>query len=116
GKAIDLKNQGESAIYQTEKELKEHGDKVSPEIRGNIESALNNLRDALKSDDGERIKKATEGLQTASFKLGEEIYKSAAQPQPGAGAAPEAQTDRGAAGAESPKKDEDVIDAEFEVK
>src|SRR5437764_2224973 len=43
---IDLKNQGEQAVYQTEKQLKEHGDKVSGDIRGNIESALNALKDA----------------------------------------------------------------------
>jgi len=54
---IDLKNQGESAVYQTEKQLKEHGDKVSADIRGNIESAVNNLKDALKSDDGDRIRR-----------------------------------------------------------
>src|SRR6476661_4999021 len=65
---IDLKNQGEAAAYSTERQLKEHGDKVSGEIRGNIESALNNLRDALKSDDGDRIKKTMEALQTESFK------------------------------------------------
>jgi molecular chaperone DnaK len=63
---VDLKNQGENLAYQTEKALKEHGEKVSPEIRGTIESALNNLRDALKSDDGERIKKSMENVQQAS--------------------------------------------------
>jgi molecular chaperone DnaK len=120
---IDLKNQGENLAYQTERQLKEHGDKVSGDVRGNIESALNNLRDALKSDDAERIKKTMEGLQQAAFKLGEEIYKAAGSQRPGAGPgpAPEAQTDRGTtagaagAGAEK-KKDEDVIDAEYEVK
>src|SRR6476660_789746 len=48
---IDLKNQGESLVYQTEKALREYGEKVSGDIRANIESALNNLKDALKSDD-----------------------------------------------------------------
>ncbi len=119
---IDLKNQAESVIYQTEKQLKEHGDKVGADIRGNIESALNQLKDAAKSDDADQIKKSMENLQQAAFKLGEEIYKKTgaapggAGPQPG----PEAQTDRGAAGAgaggDGKKKDEDVIDAEYEVK
>ena len=114
---IDLKNQGESLAYTTEKQLKEHGDKVSGDIRGNIESSLNNLRDALKSDDGDRIKKTMEALQTASFKLGEEIYKAAgAQPGAGPQPGPEASTDRGAAAGGEKKKDEDVIDAEYEVK
>src|SRR4051812_25165962 len=106
--AIDLKNQAENVIYQTEKQLKEHGDKVSADIRGNIESSLNALRDALKSDDGDRIKKTMETLQQAAYKLGEEIYKSAgaqagaAGAPGGAGVAPEASTDRGttAGGAE----------------
>jgi molecular chaperone DnaK len=120
---IDLKNQGEALVYQTEKSLKDYGEKVAADVRGNIESALNNLKDALKAEDGDRIKKTIEALQTASYKLGEAMYANAA---PGAGAAPggpgpqpgpETQTDRGAAapGGEK-KKDEDVIDAEYEVK
>src|SRR5256714_5547640 len=96
---IDLKNQGEAAAYNIERQLKEHGDKVSADVRGNIESSLNNLRDALKSDDGDRIKKTMENLQQAAFKLGEEIYKTTgAAPGAtagGAGVAPEAQNDRG---------------------
>ncbi|HEX8523917.1 MAG TPA: hypothetical protein VF669_16805, partial [Tepidisphaeraceae bacterium] len=78
-------------------------------------------KDALKSEDGDRIKKTMEALNQASHKLAEEMYKSAggAGAAPGAGApggaAPEAQTDRGAAGGGA-KKDEDVIDAEYEVK
>src|SRR5436190_2640850 len=111
---IESKNQGESLAYQTEKMLKEHGEKVPADVRGNIESSLNNLRDALKSDDGDRIKKTLENLQQAAFKLGEEIYKTTGT-QPGAaaggpGAAPEAQADRGTAGAGAgAKKDDDVI-------
>ena len=116
---IDLKNQGEAMAYQTEKQLREHGEKVSGEIRGNIESALNALRDALKSDDGDRIKKAMENLTTVSHKLAEEMYKSSA-PGGGTSVPPEAQTDRGttegAASGDGKKKDDDVIDAEYEVK
>jgi molecular chaperone DnaK len=114
--AIDAKNSAEQLIYQTERQLKEHGDKVSGDVRGNIEGALNNLKEAVKSDDGERIKKAAENLQQASFKLGEEIYKSAGPKGPGPSPAPEAQTDRGTKEGGEKKKDEDVIDAEYEVK
>ena len=119
---IDLKNQGESLAYQTEKSLKDYGDKVSGDVRGQIESALNNLRDALKSDDGDRIKKAMENLNTVSHKLAEEMYKSAAT---AAGApapvAPSPGSDRATAGAGAGaagdgKKEDDVIDAEYEVK
>jgi molecular chaperone DnaK len=114
---IDVKNRAESLAYETEKSLREYGDKVSADIRGNIESALNNLKDAIKSDDGDRIKKTMETLQQASHKLGEEIYKAtAAKGAPGA--APEAGADRGTTAGQgaAPKKDEDVIDAEYEVK
>src|ERR671912_210983 len=92
---IDLKNQGESMAYQTEKMLKEHGEKVPADVRGNVESALNNLRDALKSDDADRIKKTMEHLTTVSHKLAEEMYKTTSAPGGGeGGVAPEAQTDR----------------------
>ena len=59
---VDLKNQADQLVYSTEKTLKEHGEKVSGEIRGNIESALNNLKEAAKGDDGEAIKRNIEQL------------------------------------------------------
>src|SRR3984957_14226980 len=59
---IDVKNRAEAFAYETEKSLREHGDKVSADVRGNIESGLNNLKDAIKSDDGDRIKKTMENL------------------------------------------------------
>jgi molecular chaperone DnaK len=115
---IDLKNQGENLVYQTEKSLKDYGEKVSADVRGSIESAVNQLKDALKSDEADRIKKSMENLTQASYKLAEEMYKAqGAQAQPGgpgAGPAPEAETDRGTTGGD--KKDDDVIDAEYEVK
>src|ERR671912_388399 len=92
---IEMKNQGEQLAYQTEKMLKEHGEKVPADVRGNVESALNNLRDALKSDDADRIKKTMEHLTTVSHKLAEEMYKTTSAPGGGeGGVAPEAQTDR----------------------
>ncbi len=114
---IDLKNQGDSMVYQTERQLKEHGEKVGGDVRGQIESALNNLKDALKSEDAERIKKTMENLQQAAMKMGEAInaQASAGAGAPGGGqAGPEAASDPAAAGTE--KKDDDVIDAEYEVK
>jgi molecular chaperone DnaK len=108
---IDLKNQGESLAYQTEKMLKDNGDKVSGGTRGEIESALNQLRENLKGEDGGAIKKSMDNLQAISHKLAEEMYKAGGPTPGGEGSpAPEAQTDR------ATKKDEDVIDAEYEVK
>src|SRR5215208_4963449 len=95
---IDLKNQGENLVYQTEKSLKEHGDKVSADIRGQIEGSLNSLKDALKSEDGERIKKSIENLNQAAYKLGEEIYKNV-PPRGGAGGGEAGGAPRGGEGA-----------------
>jgi molecular chaperone DnaK len=127
---IELKNQGDNLVFQTERQLKEHGEKVSPDVRGQIESALNNLRDALKSDDGDRIKPAIENLQQNVYKLGEAIYGGAGGPGgpmpggPGGPGGPGPGSDRATAGGgagpggggDGKKKDEDVIDAEYEVK
>src|SRR5436190_13067974 len=116
---IDLKNRGDNLVFTIERQLKEHGDKVSPEVRGQIESALNNLKDALKSDDGARIKPAIENLQQAAYKMGEAMYGGApgGAGGPGGAAGPGPGSDRatagGAAGAgasgDGKKKDEDVI-------
>ena len=78
---VDLKNQADQLVYQTEKTLKEHGEKVSAETRGNIENALNNLKEAVKGDDGDAIRKAVENLGSASQELGKVMYEEAAKKQ-----------------------------------
>jgi molecular chaperone DnaK len=107
---VDLKNQGENLAFSTEKTLTEYGDKVPAEIRSEIESALSSLKENLKGEDGESIKRGIENVQKASQKLGEHMYKNAADTAGAAGVAPEASTDRGTTG--DAKKDDDVIDAE----
>jgi len=118
---IDLKNQADQLIYSTEKTLKEHGDKVSGETRGNIESAVNNLKEAVKGEDGQAIKKAMENLSTAGQELGKVLYEEAAKKQAAASSASSAST--GSTSQEHPPEGEvkrkggdDVIDAEFEAK
>ena len=69
--AIEVKNQADSLVYSTERTLSDHGDKVPAEDKQAIEAALNEAREALKSDDLERIKKAQEELTKASHKLAE---------------------------------------------
>ncbi|OQY06331.1 MAG: molecular chaperone DnaK [Planctomycetales bacterium 4572_13] len=115
---VDLKNQADQLVYSTEKTLKEHGEKVSAEIRGNIESALNNLKEAAKGDDGEAIKRTIEQLGQASQELGKILYEEAAKQQAAAGAQPgEPQPDADAEPQEGERKGgDDVIDAEFEAK
>ncbi len=115
---VDLKNQADQLIYSTEKTLKEHGDKVSAETRSNIESAVNNLKEAAKGEDADAIKKATENLGTAGQELGKVLYEEAAKKQ--------AQTAQEQPGQTPPppppegevkrKGGDDVIDAEFEAK
>ncbi len=118
---VDLKNQGDQILYQTEKTLKEHGDKVSAETRGNIESAMNNLKEAVKGEDAEAIKKAMENLSTTSQELGKVLYEEAAKKQAAAGASQPGAEDEagsGAGGQQEVKRKggDDVIDAEFEAK
>jgi len=115
---VDLKNQADQLVYQTEKTLKEHGDKVSAETRGNIESAVNNLKEVIKGEDGDAIKKAIENLGEAGQELGKTLYEEAAKKQ-----AASAPTDDPAGQAAPPpegdakrKGGDDVIDAEFEAK
>ena len=102
---VDLRNQGEQLVYQTKKSLAEHGEKVQPETRGQIESAISNLESKLGEDSPKAIKSAIEQLNEASMELGRAVYEEAAKSQPGGEAAPE---DKGG--------DDDVIDAEYEVK
>ena len=113
---IDLRNQADAMVYNMEKQLKEHGDKVTADIRGAIEAEINNLKEAQKGEDADRIRKAMDSVNQAGQKLGEAIYK--ATPQPGAapdGAGPtEGQPSDQAK--QDKKKDDDVIDAEYEVK
>ncbi|HEW78927.1 MAG TPA: molecular chaperone DnaK [Phycisphaerales bacterium] len=116
---VDLKNQSDQLIYSTEKMLKEHGDKVSAQTRGNIESALNNLKEAIKGDDADAIKRATENLGTAGQELGKVLYEEAAKKQATAGAQAETPPPQGDESDESEvkrKDGDDVIDAEFEAK
>jgi len=106
----EVKNRGDSLAYQTERMLKEVGDKVSADERGKVETALAELKQATKTDDTERIKRATEALQQASYKLGEEMYKrTTAGATAGAGGA----QGGGAQPGSSEGGGDDVIDAEF---
>src|SRR6202043_3164739 len=100
---VEAKNHAEALVHTTEKTLAEHGAKVGEAERRAIETALADLKEALKGSDAEAIAAKTNTLAQASMKLGEAMYKQAEQ-QPGGG--PE-----GDGGAEA-KKD-DVVDAEF---
>jgi len=117
---VDLKNQADQLIYSTEKTLKEHGDKTSAETRGKIESAVNNLKEAVKGEDADAIKKAIENLGTAGQELGKVLYEEAAKKQAASAAPGGAESAKGGPPPEGEVKrkggGDDVIDAEFEAK
>jgi molecular chaperone DnaK len=116
---VDLKNQADQLIYSTEKTLKEHGEKVSTEVRGNIESAVNNLKESIKGEDAEAIRKAIDNLGTASQELGKVLYEEAAKKQQAAsdtaGQADQQASPPPPEGEVKRKGGDDVIDAEFEA-
>ncbi len=105
---VDTRNQADSLVNETEKNIKEHGDKVSEEDKKKIESDIEELKKVKDGDDLEAIKSKTEQLVQSSLKLGEAIYKQ--NPQGGA-----PQPDPSGDEPSSDKKnDEKVVDAEFE--
>jgi molecular chaperone DnaK len=114
---VEARNQLDSMVYQIEKMLKEHGDKISGSERTDVESALGDGKKALEGTDAAAMNSARERLTQASHKLAEAMYKSA-QPTGGAQAGgfpgTGATTDGGGASSEQEqKKDEGVIDAEY---
>ena len=114
---IETKNQADTMAYTVEKTLKEHQDKISDEEKKNVEEAIAKLREQLKTDDKEAISSALEELTKASHKLSEIMYQEAsknAQQDPSAGAQGGA-TPEGDDSADSDSKDEDVVDADYEV-
>ena len=103
--SVDLRNQADTLIHSTEKNLKEHGSKISDAEKKAIEDASSDLREALKGTDSEDIKKKNEALVQASMKLGEAIYKSQEKK-------PDSSNDVNKN--DEGKKDDNVVDADFE--
>ena len=106
---IEVRNRADSLVYSTERTLREHGEKVPAADKAAIETALDAAREALKTEDVDRIKRAEEDLQKASHKLAEVMYREAqakSQSPGSAGGTPDGGPSGGAKG--------DVVDAEFE--
>ena len=101
---VEAKNQAETLTHQIEKQLKEHGDKISAEEKKAIEDAKTEVTESVKSEDAEKIKAAVAKLTEASMKLGEAVYKQAQADQQKQEAPSDGQD----------AKDEKVVDAEFE--
>ena len=104
--SVDVRNQADTLIHSTEKNLKEHGAKISDAEKKAIEDGSSTLKEALKGEDIEDIKKKTEALVQSSMKLGEAIYKSQQNVKP--------DSDKDDGKDDKGKKDDNVVDADFE--
>ncbi|MCJ8190331.1 molecular chaperone DnaK [Sphingomicrobium aestuariivivum] len=103
----EVRNQADSLVHTTEKQLEEHGDKVDEATKAEIQSKLTELKDALGGDDAEAIKSKSEALAQEAMKLGQAIYQAEQAQGADASAGDTADADAGKA------DDEEVVDAEF---
>ncbi|MFO7784918.1 MAG: molecular chaperone DnaK [Thermodesulfobacteriota bacterium] len=106
---VEAKNMADSLIYSTEKSIGELGDKLDAGTKGDINTAIENLKKAMEGDDAEEIKQKTDELTQASHKLAEAMYSQASQQPGGEEAASGEGTEEGGS-----SDDEDVVDADFE--
>jgi molecular chaperone DnaK len=106
----EAKNNAESLIHSTERQLAEHGDKVDSAIKSEIETAISEAKQAVESGDAEQMTQKTNALAQSAMKLGEAMYK-AQQAETEAAAGPDAGTSPPES--EGAAKDEEVVDAEF---
>ncbi|MSO69540.1 MAG: molecular chaperone DnaK [Alphaproteobacteria bacterium] len=112
---VEARNHGEGLAHSSERNLKEHGDKIGAAERGQIEGDIQALRDAMKGENVEAIKSKTEQLGQSSMKLGEAVYKASQEEAAGGGASDSG----GANGSDTHEPsgnapEEGVVDAQFE--
>ena len=121
-KKVETKNSAENLVYQTEKQLKEQGDKIPDDIKKPVEADIKELKEAIKDDNAEKMQSTMEKLQSKMQKFAEELYKNVQQQQ----GAPENKANGQQSGAGSAsstsgtsakdnKSDSDVIDADFDM-
>ncbi len=112
--AAEARNMADNLVYQTEKLLKEQGEKIAADKKKPVQDAIEKVKESLKTDDADAIKAATEGLNNAMQAVSAELYAQAksSRPAPGADAGAGAESK---GGAKSGGKDGDVIDADFEM-
>ena len=109
---VDIRNQGDQMVYQTEKTLEEMGDKIPASDKSNVESALGKLKETLKGNDTQAIKNATEELTKAFYAVSEKLY----QQQGGqAGPGPDMGGNFGGSQQGGGNAGPDVVDADYEV-
>jgi molecular chaperone DnaK len=109
---IEAKNQADSLIYQSEKMLDDLKDKVSQENAQKVKQEIDNVKKALKLDDIEAIKKATDDLTKVFYDISSKLYQSTDQADPNS---QQAKQEAGQAGSFDSEKDEKVVDADYKV-
>ena len=109
---IEARNRADAMVYNVEKTLKDHRDKISADEAKNIEAAIEETKKAMSENDADKLNAATDKLTQASHKLAEAMYKSSAS-QPGASSPGSGATPGDGAGGDQKPKGDDVVDAEF---
>ena len=110
---VETRNRADGMAYEAEKFLKEHGDKAEPEKKAKVESCISELKEAIKANDTERMKKSLEELNTAMQAVSADMYAKAKQAAPQGGAPGAGEPPPPAGAAEEKKPEGDVIDADF---
>ena len=109
----ETRNNADALVYQTDKLLKDQGEKVPAEDRERVESALKSLREASAGTDYERIRRDTETLRTASQAFGQRLYEQASQQQAASGSGSDGSGGSSSSGGSSGPSDDEVVDAEI---
>ena len=114
--SIEVRNQADQQVYQTEKQLEEMDDKISDDARTQVQAAVDKVKEALKGENAEEIKSSTEALTQTWHQVASELYQqaSAEQPPPGAETGPAPGADEQGASSSGEQK-EGAVDADFEV-
>jgi len=118
--AVETKNMAENVVYQTEKLLKEQGEKIAEDKKAKVEGAVEELKETIKSEDADAIKAKLEALNAEMQAVSADLYAQAKTESPEQEEAPPGDTEAAGAASdeEAAKKDDDegeVIDADFEM-
>ncbi|CAD7703226.1 unnamed protein product [Ostreobium quekettii] len=112
--SVDTKNQADSMVYQTEKQLKEFGEKIPDDLKGKVEASIKVLRESIDKDDVEGMKANMKKLQEEAMQMGAAMYGGQGGPAPGGPEGPGGPGPQGPGGADGKGDDDDtVVDAEF---
>ena len=111
--SIEVRNQADQQVYQTEKQIEEMGDKINEDAKAKVQAAVDRVKETLKGENPDEIKSATEALTQEWHQVASELYAQASQAGPEAGA-PGGPGEPGQAAGEQ-KQDDGVVDAEYEV-